>query len=284
MIKNILYILGIISMVACHSSSKKDIPVVEEVDKKKSIASGDNKVGFDLNGTWGLTNCFDTIVENRELAKYRLQSPTWFAIILDIENDSLSAFGSIASDEYLIEKTSDSIATLTSNITGQQWFLISNDPELHLVQHPNSRKTDSTVYTFRKREDLEYFTQVNKDAFVIGNNVTDYFNEQLFEGQYLNSETGEEIVFAANGQLTGMDGFDSYEVRNYFGTLHMHKNLDVITFKNKDNREYRQYNWVFSDDELNLREFVFEKVTSNGKTYEGEYFVLGTEKIKLKKR
>lgn len=91
------------------------------------------------------------------------------------------------------------------------------------------------------------------------------------------------MIFGENGQLFGINGFDSYEVRNYFGTLHMHKNLDVITFKNKENNNYKQYNWIFSDDELLLTEFVYEKVTYDGKTYDGDYLILGKEKIKLKK-
>jgi hypothetical protein len=238
---------------------------------------------FDLNGTWGLTNYFDTIITNKELAKYRLQTPTWFAILLEIDNDSLKSFGSIDNDQYLIKRTDDTLTTLTSNVSGDKWFLILKEPELKLIQYSNSERVDSTIYTFRKRDDLNYFSEDNKDFFVIGNNVTDYFNEQLFEGKYINTKTNGEVIFGENGQLIGIEGFDSYEVRNYFGTLHMHKNLDVITFKNKQNNEHKQYNWVFSDDELLLTEFVYEKVTYEGKTYDGDYLVLGKENIKLKK-
>ncbi|MEN7550808.1 hypothetical protein AAG747_23000 [Rapidithrix thailandica] len=254
---------------------------------KKGISETDSinitKSEFDLNGTWGLTNYFDTIIESKELAKYRLQSPTWFAILLEIENDSLKSFGSIVNDQYLIKRATDTLTTLMSNVSGDKWFLVLKEPELKLIQYPNSERVDSIVYTFRKRDDLSYFSKFNKDFFIIGNNVIDYFNKQLFEGKYINTGTNKEIVFGENGQLIGIDGFDSYEVRNYFGTLHMHRNLDVITFKNKHNNKYKQYNWVFSDDELLLTEFVYEKVTYDGKTYNGDYLVLGKEEIKLKK-
>ena len=238
---------------------------------------------FKLNGTWGLTNYFDTIISNRELAKYRLQTPTWFAILLEFEKDSLKSFGSIDNNQYLIKSVTDTLTTLTSDISGDKWFLILEKPNLKLIQYNNSEKIDTTVYTFRKRDDLNYFSKSKKDFFLIGNNVTDYFNKQLFEGKYINTDTDKDIVFGKNGQLIGIDGFDSYEVRNYFGTLHMHKNLDVITFKNKHNNEYKQYNWVFSDHELLLTEFVHEKVTYKGKTYDGDHLVLGKEIIKLKK-
>lgn len=282
MMKNIIYILGIL-LISCNSSANNDVSKADL--KNNSITDSINiaLAEFDLNGTWGLTNYFDTIISNRELAKYRLQTPTWFAIILEIEIDSLKSFGSIENDQYLIKRTNDTLATLTSNVTGDKWFLILKKPELNLIQYPNSERVDSTVYTFRKRDDLNYFSKDKKDFFIIGKNVTDYFNKKLLEGKYINTTNNSEVVFGENGQLMGIDGFDSYEVRNYFGTLHMHKNLDVITFKNNENNDYKQYNWVFSDDELLLTEFVYEKVTYDGKTYDGDDLILGKKKIKLKK-
>ena len=46
---------------------------------------------------------------------------------------------------------------------------------------------------------------------------------------------------------------------------------------------YKQYNWVFSENELLMTEFVSEKVTYEGEIYDGDYLVLGKEKLKLKK-
>jgi len=43
--------------------------------------------------------------------------------------------------------------------------------------------------------------------------------------------------------------------------------------------KYKQYNWVFSGDELILTEFVHEKVTYSGKVCDGEDIILGREKI-----
>lgn len=282
MMKNIIYILGIL-FISCNSSPKNDVSDTGSKDNGITDSVNIAQAEFDLNGTWGLVNYFDTIIANKELAKYRLQTPTWFAILLEIENDSLKSFGSIDNDQCLITHANDTLTTLTSNVSGDKWFLVLKESELKLIQYPNSERVDSTIYTFRKRDDLKYFSQDNKDFFVIGNNVTDYFNKQLFQGKYINTKSNSEVIFGENGQLMGIEGFDSYEVRNYFGTLHMHKNPDVITFKNKQNNEYKQYNWIFSGDELLLTEFVYEKVTYEGKTYDGDDLVLGKEKIKLKK-
>jgi len=281
--KNIIFILGFTFLIACNSSQEKFVSASIKTDRSETNNIRIDKHDFDLNGTWGLTNYFDTIIKNRELAKYRLQTPTWFAILLEIENDSLRSYGSINNDEYIIEKSNDTLITLTSNISGDKWYMRVSEPYLILIQSPNSERIDSTIYIFRKRNDLKYFIEEKKDFYIIGNSVTEYFNDRLFKGTYINEETKKEIIFGANGQLTGINGFDSYEVRNYFGTLHMHKNLDVVTFKNKQNNESKQYNWVFSEDELLLTEFVYEQVSYKGKYYDGDYLVLGKERIRLMK-
>ncbi len=272
--KKITFLLSLVLLIACNPVQEKD------ATKKNKTLPNENI--SDLEGTWGLTNYFDTIVGNKELAKYRIQSPTWFAILIKIEKDSLFNFGSMENFHYSLNKTSDTLASLMSDVTGEKWYLIKKEKELLLIQYPHSENIDSTIYRFRKREDLNYFTEKNKDAFIIGKNVTQYFNQELFAGKYINKETNQKIVFEPNGNLIGIDGFDAYEVRNYFGTMHMHKNLDVITFKNKT--KSKQYHWVFLDNQLSLTEFVVEQITRNGKTENGDYFVLGKEKMILEKQ
>ena len=89
---------------------------------KENVIS--NNSNFDLNGTWGLTNYFDTIITHKELAKYRMQTPTWFAILIKIEADSLESFGSIEWAKYPLNITSDTLATLSSDVSGYNWYLI----------------------------------------------------------------------------------------------------------------------------------------------------------------
>jgi len=282
MMKNIIYILGIIFLFSCNSSQENSI----EKTTKTSITEKDiliiDKTEFDLNGTWALTNYFDTIIKNKELAKYRLQTPTWFAILLEIDNDSIKTFGSISSEKIFIEKTKDTLATLSSNISGSKWWLIRKEGKLNLIQHPNQKRTDSTIYVFRKREEFKSFSKENTDFFIIGKNVTEYFNKELFKGTYFNIDNKNKVIFN-KGSLSGVGKYDTYEVRNYFGTLHPHKNLDVITFKDGRNNEFKQYNWVFEKNQLILTEFIYEKITFNGETYDGDDLVLGNKKMILEK-
>ena len=280
--KKKIYILGFVLLIVCVSAIANHIINSRDssIEERDIIISN---VESDLNGTWGLTNYFDTIIANKELAKYRLQTPTWFAIILEIENDSLRNFGSIYRNQYPIKQSNDTLTILSSYVTGENWSLIKEGLGLKLIQYPNPENIDSTIYIFRKRDDLNYFTKENRDFFIIDKNVSNYFNIHLFEGKYINKDTNQEVVFGNNGHLSGIDDFDFYEINNYFGTLHPYKNLDVIFFMNADIGRFKSYNWVFSNDELLLTEFVREKIMHDGETYDGDYFVLGKEKIRLKR-
>ncbi|MDH6307148.1 hypothetical protein M2451_002382 [Dysgonomonas sp. PFB1-18] len=234
-----------------------------------------------LEGTWGLTNYFDSIAFNKKLAEYRIQPPTWFAILIKIDRDSLECFGSIETAKYPLNRNNDTLVILSSSITGDNWHLIRKDLSLWLIPVINKENTDTTVYTFRKRDDLKPCFE-NIGFYRI--NVAQYFNEILFKGVYIDIKTNHKIEFADNGRLIGIEGFDTYQVRDYFGTSHPHYNMDVITFSNTDNNEFKQYNWVFSGDELLLTEFVREELADeNGDSYEGDFFVLGKEEIILKR-
>ena len=283
MMKNINYILPFLVLLSCGELQKKEVIAIDKLASEENLTLEMKQFKIDYNGTWALTNYFDTIVKKKELAKYRMQKPTWFAILLEIEGDSIKTFGSISNEKFFIEKGKDTLATISLNISGSKWSLVKKERKINLIQYDNKKRIDSTTYVFRKRDDFNYFTRENTDFFVIGKNVTEYFNQQLFKGKYFIKNAKGEVVFKADGSLIGIDKFDTYEVRNYFGTLHMHKNLDVITFKNKNDNEFKQYNWVFKNDQLILTEFVYEKITYNGKVYDGDYLVLGKDKIVLNK-
>ncbi len=238
-----------------------------------------NQTVFDLNGTWGLTNYFDTIIVNKALAKFRLQPPTWFGIVLQINNDSLISYGSLVEIEKQLNLKSDTLVIFDSY--GGRWDLIKREELLLLRQSPNQNKKDTTLYIYSKRNDLAFITQ-NMDRFnKIGNNVTKYFNEKLFAGSYQNTKGNKDVIFKSDGELVGFEKYDTYQVRNYFGTLHPHKNLDVITFSNSTTKESKQYNWKFKNEQLTLTEFIRETIIYNGKKVITDDYILGTEKFKL---
>jgi hypothetical protein len=280
MMKNIIYIFGFVISIACNSSQKNDVSEIDQLGNAETDSIKITKPEFDLNGTWGLTNYFDTIVEQKEIAKYRLQAPTWFGIILQINNDSLIAYGSLIEEEKQLNLKSDTLTLFDSY--GGKWDLIKKEELLLLTQSPNQKKKDTTVYIYRKRNDLDFMTQNMDEFHKINSNITKYFNDKLLAGTYQNIKENKDVIFQPNGEVIGFKKYDTYQVRNYFGTLHPHKNLDVFTFFNSTTKESKQYNWNFSDGHLILTDFISETILDNGEKIVTDDYILGTEKIELK--
>jgi hypothetical protein len=86
---------------------------------------------------------------------------------------------------------------------------------------------------------------------VIGTNVTNYFNEKLFAGNYYLKDTKDTIQFKPNGQILNWKKYDNFSVRNYFGTLHPFQNKDVIFLKKEKEMDY--WNWTFEENKLILQ-------------------------------
>ena len=275
----VFWTLGIISLIAYNSNNEKKSTESVLTFSLEGQSSVTEKAKFDLNGIWGLTNYFDSIIANKELAKYRLQPPTWFGILLQIKNDSLISFGSLIETNQTINLNSDTLTYFDSY--GGKWNLIRQENHLLLKQFPNQTNGDSTIYTYRKRKDLDFMTQNMNKIHKIGDNVTTYFNTSLLSGKYKSSAQGKIIEFHEDGSLIGLDGYDKYEIRNYFGTLHPYGNLDVITFFESKTNKYKEYNWKFKDEVLILTELVNETIVYDGETIVTDNFTLGVEGFKL---
>ena len=272
--KSIIYIFIISIFLGCSTNEKRKTPKEDE-----TVVTENKRQRNDLEGTWGLTNYLDTILHEKQIAKYRIQPPSWFAILLEINKDSLISYGSIVATKQKIDFESDTLAVFES--FGGKYFLQKKQNELWLKQISNNKRIDSTTYIFRKRTDLKEWVE-NTDGFhKISNGVTAYFNKHLISGTYINPNNNDTIQFLENGDLIHYEGFDKYEVRNYFGTLHPHNNLDVITLTNSSTQSFEQLNWKISKDKLVLTEFVPEVVIRFGKKTPTDNYVLGKDKTEL---
>ncbi len=232
-----------------------------------------------LTGIWGLTHYFDTILAHREIAAYRTQPPTWFALLLTIEGDSITSHGSIIDRKKRIDMQGDTVHQYDTY--GGPWALVKAGEELHLVQQPGAERPDSTIYRYRRREDLRWMTENLDKVHKTSSHVTQYFNEELLAGTYQLNDSEKLVTFYPSGDLTGIEGIASFAVDNYFGTSHPFNNLDILTFYPANKGQPEWYNWVFEGQKLTLTEMVREKVVHNGKQVEGDNFELGTKQLTL---
>lgn len=272
MMRNTILILITCILLGCNSrqgKTKFELTNTELNDSKSN-----------LNGIWGLNNYFNKILSDKEIAKHRVQAPSWFAILLEIKNDSITSYGSITELKEKLNHNSDTLTIFES--FGGKYALIKKSDKLHLKQYKSQDTIDSITYTFSKRNDLKILLENQKRVYGISNNITTYFNEKLVSGTYYNLNNNEMVTFEKNGELKNFNGFDKYEVRNYFGTLHPHKNLDVITLTDSKQNTYKQFNWKFKDDKLILTEFIHETIEYKGKKEKTDGLVLGNNIIELK--
>jgi len=277
--KKTIYLLGsVFLLMACHTSSDSKSDALNQRNAKIENVNIDT-TDVDLNGIWGLTNYFDTIIVHKELAKYRLQVPTWFGIILQIKDDSLISYGSLVETKKQLNLNS---TTLTIFDAYDTWKLKRKGSLLLLIPSSNRKQNDTTTYIYRKRADLVFMTQQMDKVHKISSNVVKYFNQHLIAGNYQNVDTNKKVTFKPDGKLIGFEKYDAYYVRNYFGTRHPHKNLDAITFYDSATNEYKQYNWKFDQEYLILTEFISEVTMHDGEKVVTDDYVLGSQKLKLK--
>jgi hypothetical protein len=227
-----------------------------------------------LEGTWGMTNYFDTIVKYKEINKFRLQKATWFAILLEFKNDSLYTYGSIDENTCKFEVINDTISKLHGKIGNQNdYWLVKRDSLLVLSQINRKHLKDSIIYTFRKRRDLNNLVNNDLTRFKISQGVTDYFNKEILSGTYYQYFSTKKMSFSKNGEVINWSKFHSYEIDNYFGTSHPFGNLDVVTLSHSKKNKQNYYSWKFQCDSLVLTELKREEISYENKNYETDNWI-----------
>jgi hypothetical protein len=262
----------LIALNACNSSTSTPGAVFKKNSKVP-----------DLNGTWGLCNYFDSAVINKKLAAYAFLNPAWNALVLRISEDTLWTYGSInIKHKYIIDRRKDTLARIVNVETGHRYLLFRKDTMLELMQVIGSgnEKPATVKYPYRRLGQLR-FPPRNAGRHVFSFIVTNYFNANLIEGEYLDTGTNTPVFFQANGEVLGLKDYDTYLIKNYFGTSHNFHKLDVITFENTQTGRIKEYNWVFTDGKLILTEFIPETAMEGNKSVQTDKRVLGDETIEL---
>ena len=278
------FVIAICTLSSCTQVQKEKEKEIQNQKQSKETISQENS----NNGIWQLNDYFNNILADKAIAKHRIQPPSWSAILIKIHNDSLFTFGSIMDLKEKINRSTDTLALI--DVLGVPYALTLKNNTLLLKQVPSHEQKDTVTYSYSKHDDLKFLIE-HKDSFYnmfddkkerlygISKSITRFFNEKLIAGTYLKNKTS--VVFGKDGSLQNFDDYDKYEVRNYFGTLHPHKNLDVITLKNSKKNTYKQFHWKFEKDKLILTDFIEETITQNGKKVVTDYFVPGKNRIEL---
>lgn len=284
---SIIFLLLLIC--SCNDGPKKN--AFQLSDRKPS-----NKLeNASLEGQWVLTNYFDSIIKYKSIVKFYMP-PTWFAIVININNDSLTSKGSIRGFEQSIKlnNNKDSLCIL-DHFTGK-WILSMNCRQLKLTNISsisNNEKLDPTVYTYQKNNYSE-LSQKNADSsncfkYVFYNQVYKILTNRIIAGTYEllfpKPDSKRIVVFdtiptcdnynTISNYIKNLDNYNYYSLDTYFGTCHYFNNRDVLTLIDDSLDEH--FNWVFNKDILTLTNLVPYK------NYEVDGHFLGNKKIILRK-
>jgi len=280
--KPLFHILTLSLLIGC--SNPEDEPT-NNLGQEIGLALLDTS---SLDGLWVLPDYLDSVLTYKTISKYRTQAPAFFAILIDIDKDTLKSYGSIYDIKTAFKPEGDTIHVFEKTATGQ-WTLSFNRDTENLELRHTEKSTDGIdpkVYVLEKRPDLRFLLDTLDQGHKTRTSITNYFHDRIFAGTYENLETGDQVTFEANGQLRGFKNFHKYKVDVYYGTYHPLHNLDNIRFY-RDSSEVKKdfasegFSWQFNGDTLILNKINCKIYRHNGQKVRGEEWTLDEQKIKL---
>lgn len=198
---------------------------------------------------------------------------TWFALLLNFENDTLNIYGSISKEQVFIEKYSDTI--VFQRLYGDDlWSIILTKDRKTISLFKNDIPEHKFSYRRMTEFEKQYIKIDETDYFSIDKGVKELFNIEFLSGKYL-YKNKDTIIFKKNGELANFENYKNYEIDNYFGTCHFFGNLDNLTLISDNSRE--TWHWKFENEFL-----ILNKIKPKNNDYE-QGFYLTNEIIKLKK-
>ncbi len=285
MIKFLFFLVTLLLLIGCTNPEGeivvKDLPKVDSAHKES----------FTLEGLWVMTDFVDSILTYKTISKYSLQGPSMFAILIDIDMDTLKSYGSIIDNTLPYNRENDTLQVFERSVKGN-WTLTLNKQTQKLEMRntdSGSKKFDHKVYVYEKRQDLRFLLDTLNKVHKTRTSMTNYFHDQLFAGNYEIIGSGDQVTFGPNGYIQGLQDFHKYNVDVYYGTSHPYENLDNIIFyrdlpTNTTKFDWELYKWEFKGDTLFLTKFSWKEFNIQGTQVRDEIWSLSDQEIKLKKR
>jgi hypothetical protein len=240
-------------LLASYSNGQKNVSTlsIDQPDTSKVSQV------IDLNGTWVMTNYLDSILKYKSIAKYRMLPASWFAIIIEIENDSIRTYGSIYDNSFVAVSKTDTICIIDRTLSGlYSLTYIETTGNLELKQiNTKNRKVDSVTYMYQKRTDLEFLTNNLDKVHKTGSNFTKYFNKNLVAGQY--NLYRKVVRFLEDDRVENFQNYKEYQVGNYFGTYHPFQDRDILILTSNDG-EVDYWEWKIISNNLILTKLTID--------------------------
>jgi|SRR5690554_163933 len=201
---------------------------------------------------------------------------TWSAIILNIENGTLTYYGLILGNKKL--KLSSTFDSLTV-IQGMGEYQLSYNSKVDILNAKSINdyyeSKDSLNYSFRRvsKNEQRLIDGIDNKPFFnkLKPNFYSLFIDSLISGEYELIRNNSEIMkLEKTGTLRGFKNYNKYFIHDYFGTLHPYSPEDAIIFEdttivydgNEPPKNIGVYSWEFKGDTMILTEMLTETYDS----------------------
>jgi hypothetical protein len=226
-------------------------------------------------GTWLLTQYFDSAIEALSVYDVRTVKPSLFGAIVILTSDSLVTYGTLDGHAF---KLSDVKKNSSIEIKGSygDWRLTAAGDSLSIMEINSKEK--GRVYSYRRYTGTLSASMKEKDVRAF---FTTFFNKHILSGEYEverpNTKRAKRVIFSENGGLTTMGDYDRYEINAFYGSRHPYTESDALLIWNSRNDSTKVLAWKYKDKNLLLFNVVDDE------EYPGEVFRKGSEFMTLKK-
>lgn len=221
---------------------KKAIDIVTKASRAASLTTEQQASLALIHGEWLIENYIDAIYRTQSIQKnYSKNHLVQQALFINIQDSLIQVCGTI---DYIPKKEKHSFnldSLFQIKTYRDQFFTLYYDK----IQNKLALKSSDSKTIFLRR-----FTK-RESKFLSRKEVTDYengfnklMNKVLFTGTYqLDKSPNIVIQFLTNGTIQGWDKYQSYHIKNWFGTLHWLPN-DMVYLKTKEG-EIETWTWSF---------------------------------------
>jgi hypothetical protein len=238
--------------------------VVTSTAPQESTPTLDNTA---LEGWWILTEFHDSVMVHHRIGRYRMPTPVWGALMLNVRPDSLDIFGTLSERGMRFQRHSND--TLLSADLFVPMTILREGDAIKVMGTDRSR-TCTMHYRRLRQEEMRLIDSLDvpDPKWRFQENYHAYLLRAFFVGYFKALDTGQfSFRIDDRGHITGHPNWANFDFHDYFGTLHPYANdMDALWFEDLSlppRERSLLFNWRYSGDTL-----ILVPMTDDGDHYE----------------
>ena len=153
-------------------------------------------------GKWILEDYLDNIIKNKSISKYRMIRPSWFAIMIDITDNSIKTYGSISKQADTLIAKNDTLLVFKHFTTNKGWLITYNKDNSRIEIINTDSLTEKYLYRRLNNDEKEILIFEETNYFPLKTGINEFFKEKLFVRTYIDLTNNDTINFLQNRNIS----------------------------------------------------------------------------------